>query len=568
MTVAHRDHHPTAPSYPHPQIGTVNVAKRLAAMAQRFPQKRAVVWPTGRNASGKTRYAQITFQDLNRETDRYAHGLVSAGITRGTRTIVFVKPGVEFFSLVFALFKVGAVPVMIDPGIGKRQMRHSLAQIGAEAFIGTPLAHLFRKLCPEAFQSVKVSITVGRRWAWGGLRLGDIRTDPWRPFESFPTRPDDPAAILFTSGSTGPAKGVLYEHGVLDAQVGFLDTHFAFSDADADLPTFPLFALFDVALGVTAVIPDMDFTRPGSVDPRRIIEPIHDHRLTHMFGSPALLDRLSRFGQANGVKLPTIKRVITAGAPVPPEVLERMHRMLPAGAQIHTPYGATEALPVASISSREILRKTRRQTARGRGTCVGRPLQGLDLRIIRIDDEPIPEWSDDLELPPGEIGEVVVKGPVVTRSYYNLHAQTELAKIHQGDSMWHRMGDVGYFDDQRRLWFCGRKAQRVITENGTLFTVPCEAIFNQHPQVYRSALVGVGDPTPRRIPVICIELEPSARKTNRQQLTRELLERARASDLTRDITTILYHPALPVDVRHNAKIRREDLAVWAAGKLP
>jgi len=546
--------------------GTVNIAAQLTAMAARYPDKRAVVWTAGRDGSGRARYAHVTFVELEQETDRYAHGLEHVGITRGTRTIFFVTPGLDFFALVFALFKVGAVPVMIDPGIGRQQMRVCLSEVQGEAFIGVPRAHVFRTLYPGSFRSVRVAVTVGRRWFWGGLRLADIRTDPWRPYEPAPTHETDPAAILFTSGSTGPAKGVLYDHGMFDAQVRYLHSHFGYSAEEVDLPTFPLFALFDAALGMTAVIPEMDFSRPGSVDPRKIIEPIADHGVTHMFGSPALLDRVSRYGEANGTTLPTLKRVVTAGAPVSPVVLERMHAMLRPEAELHTPYGATEALPVASIGSREILNDTAEQTMRGAGTCVGRPMNGLDVRIIRIDDAPIADWSDDLELPAGEIGEITVTGSVVTRSYHNNPGATALAKIAHGASIRHRMGDVGYVDEVGRLWFCGRKAHRVVTRTATLFTVPCEAIFNRHPRVFRSALVGVGDPG-QQTPIICIQLEDDDTGSDQAVLTRELLTLAAADARTRDITTVLFHSGFPVDARHNSKIVREKLAVWAAEQL-
>ena len=544
----------------------VNIAEQLTVVAAQYPDKRAVVWTAGRDASGRARYAHVTFTQLEQETDRYAYGLEKVGITRGTRTIFFVTPGLDFFALVFALFKVGAVPVMIDPGVGRRQMRACLSEVQGEAFIGVPRAHVFRTLYPGSFRPVRVAVTVGRRWFWGGVRLADIRTDPWRPYQPAPTRAHDPAAILFTSGSTGPPKGVLYEHGMFDAQVRYLHSHFGYSAEEVDLPTFPLFALFDAALGMTAVIPEMDFTRPGSVDPIKIIEPIGDHGVTHMFGSPALLDRVSRYGEANGTRLPTLKRVVTAGAPVPPDVLERLHKMLGPEAEVHTPYGATESLPVASIGSREILGETAERTRHGAGTCVGTPMHGLDVRIIRIDDAPIADWSDDLELPAGETGEITVTGSVVARTYHNNPGATALAKIAHGASVRHRMGDVGYFDEVGRLWFCGRKAHRVVTQTRTLFTVPCEAIFNQHPRVSRSALVGVRE-RGRQMPVICIQLEPDDTGPDRAALTRELLRLAAADALTRDIKTVLFHPGFPVDVRHNSKILRETLAVWAAEQV-
>ncbi len=539
---------------------SLNIASYLPEMARLHPNTKAIVY---RDGGGRCEH--VSFDDLNRETDRYAHGLERAGIRRGTRTILMVRPTIEFFILTFALYKVGAVPVLIDPGMGKRRMVECLTAVGAEAFIGIPLAHLLRIAHPSAFRSVRVNVTVGRRWAWGGLTLADLRADSSQPYEIAATSADAPAAIIFTTGSTGPPKGVLFRHGNFDAQVRILRDHFKIAPGEIDLPTFPLFALFDPALGMTAVLPEMDPTRPAWVDPTKIINAIRDQNVTHMFGSPALLDRVGRYGEERGVQLPSLRRVISAGAPVPPATLERFAKMLPEGARIHTPYGATEALPVASIDHAEILGETRHESARGGGTCVGRPVPGATVRVIRISDEPIEKWSDDLVLSVGEIGEIVVKGPMVTREYCTDAAATRLAKIHDGDTFWHRMGDVGRFDDQGRLWFCGRKAHRVVTESGTLFTEPCEAIFNNILSVKRSALVGVGTPSMQK-PVIIVELAREEDATD--ELGQTLFRAAREHEITRMIDTFLIHYAFPVDIRHNAKIFREKLAVWAAEQLP
>ncbi len=544
-----------------PRSQIVNIAEHLSRMAERYPDKHAVV-----HAVGRRPHKHLTFRELIRQCDGYARGFERIGIRRGTRTIVMVRPSLELFALTFALFKVGAVPVLIDPGMGRQNLADCLATVKAGAFIGIPLAHAFRRLHRRAFESVKTCVTVGRRVFWGGHSLADIPSGSSEPYSTASTQADETAAILFTSGSTGPAKGVVYTHGIFDAQVRYLHAHFGYSPDEVDLASFPLFALFDVALGMTAVIPDMDASRPGSADPRKIIDAIRSHGCTHMFGSPALLDRVARYGESRGVQLPTLRRVITAGAPVQPALLERMHKLLTDEAEVHTPYGATEALPVASIGSREILGETRELTARGRGTCVGRPIQGLAVRIIAITDEPLAEWSDARELPSGEIGEITVKGPVVTHEYFRRPEATKLAKLRDGDTVVHRMGDVGYLDERGRLWFCGRKAHRVITERGTLFTVPCEAVFNQHPRVRRSALVGVGA-RGRQNPVICIELEPGDRDDRKEQLTNELRKLAAENELTREIRTVLYHKSFPVDVRHNAKIFREELARWAAEQL-
>jgi acyl-CoA synthetase (AMP-forming)/AMP-acid ligase II len=240
--------------------------------------------------------------------------------------------------------------------------------------------------------------------------------------------------------------------------------------------------------------------------------------------------------------------------------------MLNDTSEVHTPYGATEAVPIISAGSHEILSETRALSEQGYGMCVGRPIGEVDIRIIRISDDPIESWSEDLRVKDGDIGEIIVRGEVVTRSYFQDPRATALAKIQDGDSFWHRMGDLAWRDSKGRVWFCGRKSHRVSTTGGDMFTIPCEAIFNNHPAVFRSALVGVGV-RPRQTPVICIELDPDTKKTDRGQLTEALLKMAAASPLTRSIRHILYHPAFPVDIRHNSKIFREQLATWAARRV-
>jgi olefin beta-lactone synthetase len=290
--------------------------------------------------------------------------------------------------------------------------------------------------------------------------------------------------------------------------------------------------------------------------------------VTNLFGSPALLRRLATGNEDASKKLATLKRIISAGAPVSARVLEDLTPQLVFSTEIYPTYGATESLPVATIGSREVLDETRSLTDIGRGVCVGRPVDGIQAKIIPIRDDPIPIWSDDLVVPPGEIGEIIVTGPVVTREYFNRPEATRLAKILDParEVFYHRMGDLGYFDEQGRLWFCGRKSQRVNVDGETLFTIPCEAIFNTHPEVSRSALVGA---TLRGqvVPVICIE--PTRRLTRAEcdGLRQELFDRASCFAHTRRIRTILFHRSFPVDIRHNAKIFREKLAVWASRRL-
>jgi acyl-CoA synthetase (AMP-forming)/AMP-acid ligase II len=543
-----------------------NISSYLKRIAKIQPYKRAVVYPVGRDKSGRVTYSHLTFEQLHQESDCLAHGLEKAGITRGTRTILMVKPSLEFFALIFAIFKTGAVPVVVDPGMGVKRMVSCFKSTRPEAFIGISKAHVLRNLYPKFFNTVKTWVTVGRRWFWSGHTLNGIRQFPWKAFPLARTKRDDMAAILFTTGSTGPAKGAVYTHGNFEAQLRHIKLHFNITSDEIDLPTFPLFALFDPALGMTAIIPDMDPTKPALVNPERIIEPILNHGVTNMFASPALLNRVGSHGKQRGIILPSLKRVVSAGAPVAPANIELFSSMLCGGAEIHTPYGATEAVPIVSISSNEILSETRQRTEQGYGMCVGRPINDLEVRIIKISEHAINRWSDALVVPDGEVGEIVVKGDLVTRTYFERPKAYALAKIPDGTGFWHRMGDLGWLDQAGRIWFCGRKNHRVITEHATLYTIPCEAIFNNHPRVFRSALVGVGLP-PTQKPVICIELYPSDKGNNKERLTEELLDLAKSHELTRTIETVLYHKSFPVDIRHNSKIFREKLTVWSQKQL-
>ncbi len=544
----------------------VNVARYLKDLADEQPYKRAVVFPHGHDDQGRVAYTHLTFQQLQRESDSFAHGLTQYGIIRGTRTILMLPPSLEFFTLIFALFKTGAVPVVVDPGMGSRRMLACLKESRAEAIIAVSRAQLLRILHPGSFKYVKHVITSGKRWLWGGPELSQLRVRPWKPYPMAETVSSDMAAILFTTGSTGPAKGAIYTHGNFEAQVEALRTTFAFDSEEIDLPTFPLFSLFDPVLGITAVIPDMDPTLPSKVNPKKIFEAFQNQGISRMFASPALLDRVGLFSNRINLKAPSLKRVISAGAPVAPNIIKNFVKVLGKGGEIITGYGATEAMPVTTISSQEVLTKTLPLTERGFGVCIGRSVEGVNVRIIGISDGPIATWAEASVMSEGEIGEIVVQGDLVTRNYFEKPEDEALSKIVDGETFWHRMGDLGWCDQHGRLWFCGRKSQRVQSKNKTYFTIPCEAIFNAHPRVLRSALVGVG-PIRQQRPVICIELELNDNGQNKKQLTQELISLAKANVLTEDIDTILYHKQFPTDIRHNAKIYREKLAQWASNQL-
>lgn len=547
-----------------------NIAAFLPRAAEERPDAPAIYCPTGKGGAGKSAYHHYTYAQLNAESDAIARGMRAIGIGRGARTALMVRPGLDLFALTFGLFKAGAVPVFIDPGIGVSRMGRCLAESEPEAFVGIPQAHRARLLLGWGRASIRTTVTVGGFRLWGGYSLNRVKAlggDGKGDTGLEETRPEDDAAILFTSGSTGAPKGVVYQHRHFSAQVELIRGAYGIEPGEVDLPTFPLFALFDPALGMITVIPDMDPTRPAQVDPRKLTTAIEEFGVTNMFGSPALLNTLGRYGEGRKIHLSSLKRVISAGAPVPAEVMERVLAMLPEDARVVTPYGATECLPVSSISSHEVLGETRSMTGRGAGVCVGRPVAPNEVTVIEISDEVIETWDDVEPVADGTIGEIVVRGPTTTQRYYNRDEATRLAKItHPGEErVSHRMGDVGYLDDEGRLWFCGRKAHRVVTPTETLFTVPCEMVFNTHPRVFRTALVGV-EVAGRITPVLCVETEEGG-AADWKTLEAELRDLALEHVHSRAVQRFLRHPGFPVDIRHNAKIGREELQVWAGARV-
>jgi acyl-CoA synthetase (AMP-forming)/AMP-acid ligase II len=539
-----------------------NIGQTLPDIATQFPDRTGLICKSGGG------YKSWTFREMDDTADWFAHRLASLGVCNGDRVMLMVKPSIEFITLTFALFKMGAVIILIDPGMGYKNLLKCIGQVKPAVFIGIPKAHLFKRFFSKPFQSVRISICIGYSFGLFGtsLRTAMAKGSSSRSttFPSAEKATDDLAAILFTTGSTGPPKGVRYEHGVFQAQLQLIREHYKIGPEDIDQPAFPLFVLFSTALGACSVIPDMDAAKPALVDPARFVKTISDNRVTYSFGSPAIWNVVSRYCQTNKITIPSLKKILMAGAPVPGELLERTLSILGPDAEIHTPYGATESLPIASITATKILAETWHKTRVGKGVCVGNPLPNLTIRIISISDEPIKEWDDDLQLPDNVIGEIIVKGPVVTSGYDHNDRENELAKIKDTNGFWHRMGDVGYFDDKGCLWFCGRKGHRVITGSGTMYTICCEALFNEHPAVFRSALVGIG-PDKNKIPVILVEMHNI--NVVQETLFAELEKIAGENEHTKTIKYFLIHPGFPVDIRHNAKIFREQLAVYAEDQL-
>ncbi|MDO5297411.1 MAG: fatty acid CoA ligase family protein [bacterium] len=543
-----------------------NTGHLLSKIAAQLPQNEAIIFPQKGKMQG------WTYEHLNQTADAFAFAMQKAGVQPGSKALVFLKSGPELIATAFALFKLGALPVMLDPGMGKDKMLKCVEHVAPDVFIGIPKAQLARVLYNKSFKSVKCKFT-GSGWFPGAPSLTKLSA-PFmgQKFKTYPVTLDDTAAILFTSGSTGPAKGVVYQHRIFQAQVTALQKLFDFKPGEEiDVPGYPLFALFDVALGITAVIPaGIDPSKPADCVPAAVVDTITGFNATMCQGSPTIWGKVGNFCKECNIKLPNLKRVITFGAPVSPALLRTWADILPEDGDVYTPYGATECLPIALMRGSEVLQETADLTAEGAGTCVGHPAACTKVKIIKITDDPIKELDSDMILPTDQVGEIIVHGDVTTQEYYNEPEANALSKIPCKDGRkWHRVGDVGYLDDKGRLWFCGRKNHRVVTPKTTIFPVMAEGMANTHPVVQRSAVVGIGKPGEQE-PVLIVEPKPEKMPEEEKKeavITRQILARYDDHEKFGEIRQLLYYDRFPTDPRHNAKIHREELAVWAENEL-
>jgi len=437
-----------------------------------------------------------------------------------------------------------------------------VAAVRPRVLLALPAFHALRLVAPGAFASAELRVTSGHGWLWGGLTLRRCLAESG-DFTPGPVTPETECYLPFTSGSTGPPKGVYCTHGMVCAQAELVREVCGWREGMRVVMCYAPFVPFALADGLTVVLPRLDFSRPAAAKPYRIAEAVTAHRAEYAFASPIVWMRLARYGERTGITLPTLKHAIAAGAAIPARLHGRLGAMMHPEGRLHTPYGATEAMPLTTIDTLA-LAETWTASRNGYGTCVGGPLRGIQLQVIRVTDDPIATWSEDLPVRSGEIGEIVVAGDVVSPSYPDLPEETARAKIRCGSRVLHRTGDLGRVDAEGRLWFCGRKSHRIETGKGMLATIPLENIFNEHPAVFRSAIVGVGQPG-AQVPVGCLELEAGVSFSSR--LEAELVALADATPFRGVVTRFLPHRGFPVDPRHNSKIRREELAAWAARRL-
>ncbi len=538
----------------------MNIASLIVEKAKELPDKKAVVFPKERKFNGEYIYTNLTFLEFEQRSNQYANAFKNQGIKKGDRVLLFVKPSLDFSVLTFALFKIEAVPVLIDPGMGKKNLLEAIKQCEPKFLIGEPIVNLISLLYKENFKSIEKKFTVSKV-NFFAQSIHSIREKASVEYDLPETDDDEMAAILFTSGGTGIPKGVVYTHGIFRNQAMMLQDAFNLTSDNRDLPGFPLFSLFTIGMGMTSYIPDMDPRVPALCDPEKIVKNIYDSQATFVAGSPSIWERVGEYCLKNNLKLDSVKQVVMFGAPVSIKIHEMYKEILTKG-DTYTPYGATECLPVSLASGTEILDNYKEKMKAGHGTFIGKHFKDVEIKIHKITDEAIPILKDENILENNLTGEIIVKSKTVTPEYFKMENKTTLAKIYDGDSLWHRMGDVGYLDNDNNLWFCGRLNHRVYLNNRVYFSVPLESFYLNHKMVSKASLTKVNTNGAEKLAMV-IERKDHKVNIKDQNFFNELKLLASQNEDAAQIETFILHKKFPVDVRHNIKIDRVKLAQYA-----
>lgn len=464
----------------------------------------------------------ITRPDFAARVATYAEALHHRGVQRGERIAVLVPPSVDLIAVVYACWRIGAIAVIADRGLGLQGLKSAIRASRVSHVIGPVKAVAAARLL---------------RWAPRAsmIRLSALAGSPAVSKLEFVSAPepnaDDLAAVLFTSGATGPAKGVRYTHRQLYAQRDALQKTYNITSTDTFVAAFAPFALYGPALGIATGLADMDVTSPGTLTAAALDDACRRVGATMVFASPAALANVVKTATKDMAHLRTVRLVMSAGAPVPIKTLQEVSRLCP-NAELHTPYGMTEALPVADVSLSDLIR-----IGTGQGVCVGKPVVGCD---VRIDNH---------------TSELLVSAPWMSAGYDSLwltqHNARPVVNTDGHTVTWHRTGDVGHIDSEGNVWIEGRLVHVIHTSRGPVAPVPLEIAIEALPNVVRAAAVGVGPVDVEQIVIVIETIDSSDGPANA-----ELSHAVRAALAPLTISSVWTTKKLPVDIRHNSKIDR------------
>ncbi|HVQ88391.1 MAG TPA: alpha/beta fold hydrolase [Actinomycetes bacterium] len=519
---------------------------------QRADDETTAIVEMGRRGPNRT----ISWRQLHAVVRDLSAGLSSVGVAKGDRVAMLVPPGADLTAAVYSCWRAGAVPVIADAGLGLAGLRRALRSANVKHIIGVGKGLTAAKTMGLSGTFISAGAVPRPMRAALGIdysmvELGVIGKR--RREASYPD-PRDEAVVLFTSGATGPAKGVVYRHSQLEAQRDVVVDAFAIQESDRLVAAFAPFALFGPALGISSAVPRMEVTEPGTLTARALADAVAAIDASLVFAAPAALRNVVQTAGALRQKqresLTRVRLLLTAGAPVPYETL-RAASSLMGDCQAHTPYGMTEAMPLCDVTLGEI-----EDAGMGNGVLVGRPLAGVQVAVSRL--SPVGEADGPLTDAVEVTGEICVRAPHVKDHYDQLWSvQQDSAR----DVGWHRTGDVGHLDDTGRLWVEGRLVHVITTAGGAVTPVGIERAVEQVPDVAMAAAVGVG---PAGNQVLAVVVEAPRHHPGVAPLP--LIDAVRAQ-ATLDVAAVLVVRNLPVDIRHNSKIDRARVADWASRVL-
>jgi acyl-coenzyme A synthetase/AMP-(fatty) acid ligase len=507
---------------------------------------------------GERQARSITFTDLATDVARVAAGLAASGVSKGDRVALLVPPGIDLSVCIYACWRLGAVVVMADAGLGPSGMSKALKSAAPAYLIGVTKAMAAARALRWPGKRISVEpLSAPRSRAlgvWTDLEQVRSRGD----HAAAPQAPDsgDVAAVVFTSGATGPAKGVTYRHHQAQAQRDAVMQVYGIREDDRFVAAFAPFALYGPAMGIPSVVPDMDVTAPGTLTASGLASAAAAVDATLVFASPAALANVvataDELTPSMRQALAAVRLLMSAGAPVSASLLERVAALVP-NAELHTPYGMTEVLPVADISLEGI-----KAAGRGNGVCVGLPVDGVEVAINPLDREASPGGmlTRDAEI----VGEVCIRAPHAKEEYDKLWVTQNASAEPDG---WHRSGDVGHLDGDGRLWIEGRMIHIIESPNGPVTPVGIEHAAESVPGIAHTAAVGVGPIGTQQVVVVVALVDPVRSPTLADDALADEVRRA----VPTDVAAVLTVPSLPVDKRHNSKIDRTRIAAWATAVL-
>ncbi|MEE2959810.1 MAG: AMP-binding protein [Myxococcota bacterium] len=531
----------------------------IRAHAEAHPEAVALNYPRGKRGEG---WNTLTYTELEHRIEAFSQGYRRLGFESGDRVLLMFAPSLQFYPAIFGLLRAGLVPVFIDPAMGIGKVLACVESIKPRALIAPAALHTVSLFLRSTFKSVDIRIVAGR-WSWlFGPTLTQLeRATRGTQLPECNLGLHDDASIVFTSGSTGPPKAVVMSRYCMAERIRALEAMLKLAPETQVVETLLVYTILWLSMGLTVSVPEIDVKSPSKADPEAVVDAILKFKPNFASASLIVWQKLVRYAETHKTHFPSLKTLLTSSAPIPVSLHKRLRAFVNEEVELYTPYGATEALPVTNIGTQEILGGTAEATMRGEGICLGHAAPGMEIRIIALQSQELPTWDKVQLLEAGEIGEVVVCGGGVSTEYRNAPGANEKSKIHEGELLWHRMGDLGYLDSDNRLWFCGRTMHRLDTENGLVPAVPVEQIFLQHPAVFRAALVGVGRAGKER-GVLCVELEGG--QSWSEEVALDIICLSQGTRWEGVVEEAVHYPNLPTDPRHNSKIIREEVKEWVS----